>query len=229
MKWLLFGLGLLLFLVLVILFIKLTFVISFSHSEDDDHFTLEIKALFGIITYRVDVPQIRVAKDAVAISTKEKTIRNTGAEKKQGHYTMEDFFNRMDDYRHLAGQIIHLHPIVKGFLKRVQLKKFIWRSEVGTGDAASTGVLCGGIWSIKGGVLAWIRTYITLRKPPQIEVHPNFHRLVSMTDFTCMFQFRIGYAILAGIKLIKSFKGDNPSFKTRPFTVLNSNNEKTFD
>jgi hypothetical protein len=50
---------------------------------------------------------------------------------------------------------------------------------------------------------------------PQLTVTPHFQAAVIHTELTCMFQFRIGHAILAGLKLIKFWKGGKPRLKRK--------------
>lgn len=229
MKWLLFIVAFIFIVILIIAFSKLTFVISYKHVEDDDHLTIDIRALLGLITYRVDVPYIRVADNSPAIITKEKVHKKGSSSMQKGHHSMEDLFRTMDDVKNIAIQVVKLHKIVKAFLKRVHMKKFNWFTEVGTGDAASTGVLVGVLWSIKGGILTVLSNYLLMQRPPQMAIYPDFHRLASKTEITCMLQFRIGYAMLAGIKFIKGWKGGSTPFKTKPFTMSNNHNEKTIN
>jgi hypothetical protein len=42
-----------------------------------------------------------------------------------------------------------------------------------------------------------------------------------------MIQFRIGQAMLAGLKLIKFWKGGRPDFKTKPLSVLSEKKPKS--
>ena len=43
---------------------------------------------------------------------------------------------------------------------------------------------------------------------PKLLVTPHFQFAILQTHLTCIFQFRIGYAILAGLKLLNSGKAD---------------------
>jgi hypothetical protein len=54
-----------------------------------------------------------------------------------------------------------------------------------------------------------------MKEMPKLAVQPNFQQMITSTDLLCMFQFRIGYAILAGLKLIKFWKGGKPHLKSK--------------
>ena len=57
---------------------------------------------------------------------------------------------------------------------------------------------------------------------PNISVQPQFQMAISQTSFKCMLQFRIGHAIIAGIKLLKFWKGGRPHFKSKSLSGLSS-------
>ena len=55
--------------------------------------------------------------------------------------------------------------------------------------------------------------FLRLKEMPELSVTPHFQMAIIQTRFTCIFQFRIGNAILAGLKLIKFWKGGSPKFQ----------------
>jgi hypothetical protein len=86
---------------------------------------------------------------------------------------------------------------------------------IGIGDAVYTGVAAGALWSIKGSIIGLLSNYLRMKEMPKLMVQPNFQQMITSTDLSCMFQFRIGYAILAGLKLVKWWKGGLPHFKEK--------------
>ncbi len=108
-----------------------------------------------------------------------------------------------------------MHGIVKTFLKKISVKQFEWHTLIGIGDAAHTGVISGAIWAIKGSIIGMLSHYLNFKEMPHIMVTPHFQAVVSQTKIKCIFQFRIGHAILAGLKLIKFWKGGLPHFKSK--------------
>jgi hypothetical protein len=67
--------------------------------------------------------------------------------------------------------------------------------------------------------------YFSFKEMPQIMVHPNFNQMMTSTDLSCMFQFRTGHAMLAGLKLVKFWKGGKPSLKST--TIVNNEKSKS--
>jgi hypothetical protein len=102
-----------------------------------------------------------------------------------------------------------------------------WNSMIGIGDAARTGTLVGALWIVKGSIIGVISNYIRLKEMPKLSITPNFQQAISQTRFSCMIQFRIGNAMLAGIKLVKYWKGGKPKFRTKPLSKFSEEKTKT--
>ena len=121
----------------------------------------------------------------------------------------------MHDFKELLQHVISFHRIVRYFLRKVSVRKLEWHSVIGVGNAALTGTLTGALWSVKGGVLGVISNYMRLKDMPNLSITPSFQKAYSQTQLSCMIQFRIGYAMVAGLKLVKFWKGGKPKFKTK--------------
>ena len=65
-----------------------------------------------------------------------------------------------------------------------------------------------------------------MQNSPNLSVHPHFQLAVTQTSFKCMLQFRIGHAMVAGIKLVKFWKGGWPQFKSKPLSHLSQERSK---
>ncbi|SFA57699.1 Protein of unknown function [Anoxybacillus pushchinoensis] len=178
--------------------------IQFQHAQDDDQLMIDVR-LLRFIRYRLTIPLIEISKSEVGIVTEEKT--NTGKDEKTT-FTVNDARDRLAKVRQLLNKIVHLHTIIKKFLQNVYVLQFQWHTQIGVGDAAKTAVLVGSGWSVKYYVVAMISKYMNVCITPSISIVPFFQGAVSRTSFTCMIRFRIGYAILAGLKVVKHWKKD---------------------
>jgi hypothetical protein len=226
-KWLLVVLLFLILLLIVIMFSKASIHIDFYHGNDNDQLTVIIKALAGLITFKKEIPMIKLDEDSpsVVIAEKTKTGPNETT-KRQGErsFDKEDLLDSLNDTKALMEHVVGLHIHVKKLLAKVKIKKLEWHTCVGIGDAASTAIVCGAIWSVKGGILGLLSRYMRLVASPVLTVTPNFQQLASQIILKCMFQITIGHAIWAGIKLVKYWKGGMPDFKTKPLSVLSNDN-----
>lgn len=207
---------------------KIKVMINYFHAQDDDSLKIEFKALFGLIKYKMDIPVIKIDDDSAAIVTKEK-LKSGQEEKtvKEGRRKMtpDDLIKSFKDFNILLEHVVSLHKIIRRFLKKVKIKELEWNTLLGAGDAALTGMLTGAAWTVKSSVIAVISSYFRLQVMPQMTVQPHFQLAVAQTSFKCMLQFRIGHAMVAGIKLLKFWKGGRPKFKTKPLSALS--NDKT--
>ncbi|MCU9614213.1 DUF2953 domain-containing protein [Caldibacillus lycopersici] len=192
----------LILLLLLIVLSKVKVEIVYTFKSKENHLEIKMKALFGLVRIQKKLPSDKQAENG-----------NNGEEKESSHkYTTISDNNDITEDESLKsimgvnGIIEHipkLYRIIKKLLKKVQIKHFEWMSTIGTGDAANTGVVAGLGWAIKGSSLGIISNYMTFRTNPIINITPNFQQKISETYLTCMFQLRIGHAIVAGIKLFK--------------------------
>lgn len=215
LKWLVIGLIVLLILLFLMLITKLTILINYHHYKDDDQLNVKIKAWYGLITYKIDVPLIKIDDNQPAVVFKEKVQMGEQRQKEStNEFTAKDFIEGLNDMKQLLTHIISLHKIIRTFLRKVTIKKIEWHSMIGVGDAAATGTLTGALWSVKGGLMGILSNYMRLKDMPIMSITPSFQRPVTQTKFQCMIQFRLGYAMLAGIKLVKFWKGGRPNFQS---------------
>ncbi|WP_160724000.1 DUF2953 domain-containing protein [Bacillus sp. USDA818B3_A] len=214
MFWLFLVLLIIFFFLLLIIFTKLTIYIYYSHLNDNDDLKIQLRVFFGLIKYNIKIPLIKVDDDSPSVVVKgssymgESPGEDVETEVKQ--VTKEDFLTRLQNSKDLLHKVFGMNVIVKKFLQKITIKNFEWHTLIGVGDAAHTGMMTGALWSIKGGVIGVLSHYMRLKKTPQLSVTPHFQASVIHTKLTCMFQFRIGHAILAGLKLIKFWKGGKP-------------------
>jgi hypothetical protein len=216
--WLLIVLFILLFLFILIIFTKLTIIVNYFHHNDDDDLKLEFRIWFGLIRYKKHIPLIKIDDDSPTLVVKSKKGNDTGAKQEEEldvhQFGKNHLLANLKNTEELLHRVFKLHVIVRKFFRRVTIKQFEWHTLMGTRDAAETGVLTGAIWAIKGSIIGLISHYLRLKKMPNISVTPYFQQAIIQTRLTCMIQFRVGYAILAGLKLIKFWKGGKPHLHT---------------
>jgi hypothetical protein len=228
LKWVILALIIFILLILLLIISKLTIIVNYHHFKNDDNLTVQFKIWFGIIRYKISIPVIKIADDSPSIIYKEKTNDKENEKKQETKdFSADDFLSSMHDMKQLLTHVISLHTIVRRFLRKVMIKKIEWHSLVGAGDAALTGTLMGALWSVKGGLIGLLSHYMKLREMPKVAITPDFQKAASQTQFRCMLQFRIGYAMLAGIKLWKYWKGGRPNFQSKQLSFMSKNKSNT--
>lgn len=217
-------------LVCIILISNVRIYLHYQQKEKDNFFKIELRALFGLIKYSVDVPKIKVDDDSPSILMEQEIQSSIAKEKLKNeaekHVGPDDVQKSIHDIHELIEHIVHFKNIIKEFLKKIEVHQFEWRTVIGVNDAALTGIVAGALWTLKGGSVGIISHFMKLKSQPIIEITPNFQNLVSSTSFKCMLQVRIGNAILAGIKLLKYWKGNIPNFKSDTLSKINKANGK---
>ncbi|WP_235842044.1 DUF2953 domain-containing protein [Neobacillus fumarioli] len=215
--WVPVSLFVLLLLIILVLFSKLTILINYQHYNDNDDLKVELRIL-KIITYKFHAPLIKIDENSPTVVVKSQTNYgnqgNEQSDKNVHQISKHDVRNRIRNIRTLLEKVVNLHVIVKGFLRKVSIEKLEWETLIGLGDAAHTAIATGTLWSMKGSLIALLSHYLKLKDMPKLLITPHFQAAVIQTRFTCMIQFRIGYAILAGLKLMKFWKGGKPHFNS---------------
>lgn len=227
MFWIILVLSILLLLFILILFTKLTILINYYHHNDNDDLKIVFKIWFGLIKYKINVPLIKVDDNSPSLIIKsDKQMGESNEESTESDVnkiTTKDIENNFSNTKKLLHHVFGLHQIVRKFLQKVTIKSLEWDTLIGVGDAAHTGMITGAIWALKGSLIGLLSHYFKLIVMPKITVTPHFQATVMQTRLSCIIQFRIGHAILAGLKLFKFWKGGLPHFKKK----TNFANDKT--
>nr|WP_247739331.1 DUF2953 domain-containing protein [Bacillus sp. 165] len=93
--------------------------------------------------------------------------------------------------------------MLKAFLRKVKIKQWQWDSQLGTEDAAATGVLIGFAWSLKGAAVGIVTRYMKLKAQPQLQIQPVFQGNIMTTHLECSISFRVFQGVLAGWKIFR--------------------------
>ncbi len=202
---------------------RLTIYISANHSQDDDHIKIRFSIWFGLIKYTINVPMVAVDDETPGIVFKKEQQSNiqTGEKRKKDKFSIHNLIKNIQDAKKILQKIIDMVPILRNFLKKISVSKFEWHSHIGVGDAAQTGIITGLGWSLKGTLVGIMSHYLTLKTHPDYSITPSFQVPVSETRFTCMIHFRIGHAIVAGVKAFKRWRGGMPKFHSPSLSKLN--------
>lgn len=200
--WILIVLFLFIF---ISLFTKLTIDLTYKFDPNDQRLVVLIKALFGLIRIRMDIPELNDTN-----TEKQKSDKPVPSLDK--NFTDIDSIDEdeaLKAYRPIKywmKNINELYKVVKKSLKKVRITQLVWKSAIGTGNAATTGIISGVGWGFKGTVIGMLSYYFSLKVQPQLEIRPIFNRKISNTYVKCIFQVRAGQAILAGLKIFKLWK-----------------------
>lgn len=176
--------------------------------EKNDDVEFNIKALYGIVRFRIKVPIIQftgtsvqlkeqVSQTSAGIDTWKQFNENIDAEK---------ISNAIDKLKLGLQMTRNLKGWVRMTLARVRLVEWNWSTSVGTGDAMWTAMTTGLVWSVKTSIIGVLSQMVKLRAEPSMDVQPNYQRPAFTTEWSCIAQIRFGYAILAGLQFLVRMK-----------------------
>lgn len=229
MLWLLAALTVILLAILLILLTRVSITFSYSQVLNDVRIQVAFKMWYGLIRYKLDIPSVKMEDfpDSVVVEEKIEKGKDQTVSQETINLETENMLVFFEDIKSFVGHIAGFHKIVRYFLKKVSLYDLQWNSVIGIGEAAHTGVMAGSFWALKSGVLTLLSRYIRLRTMPSVSITPHFQLMTVQTSIKCMIRFRIGHAILAGMKMVKFWKAGWPEFKSRPFSGFSSNKAKS--
>lgn len=113
-------------------------------------------------------------------------------------------------------EVIHIvkssGSVANLLLKKVNFHQFNWSTEGGTGEAGSTGIACGVLWTVKGVLMGLIANKSNLKCKPVIHVVPHFQHAFIHSKVDCIVSIRIAQAIYAFLKVMRLFTAKNKAF-----------------
>lgn len=114
---------------------------------------------------------------------------------------------------------------MKHFCRHISVDSLMWESAIGVKNAAWTGMLTGTLWAAKGEFIGLLSKWIRLKTMPRLNVVPTFQSPYTKTRLECMLHFRIGYAIIAGLKIVRFWKENhqNVSLLSQTINIILSN------
>ncbi|KAA0794821.1 DUF2953 domain-containing protein [Bacillus sp. BPN334] len=164
MKWLVIGIGILSLMILFILFLKISLKVTFLYTEIEKQCLLQVKVWKFKYTFNV---LERIEKQKKKTGQKiEKAEEEGGIENK--------VMAQIDSMGEIVKKLQEMHSVLKKNLKKVKINQWRWHSQIGTGDAASTGIITGFAWSIKGMVVGVAGEYMHIIDIPELEITPVF-------------------------------------------------------
>jgi hypothetical protein len=198
----------LLVICLIVLVILLSYIrsdVHFSRVSDNDQLSIVVKALFGLIRYRFDVPIIQFQNWSKGVMVKAETV-NTKSSKliaeKKHHIDKDRVVNLYERFKVILEHTVKLFDWVKETLCRVECTKLVWTTRVGVGDAPETAITTGMVWAIKSSMLGFIMKYVQVHTKPLISVFPEYNRTQFSTELKAATRIRVVFVIWAGIRLL---------------------------
>ncbi len=203
MEWVLLALLLLIFLVTIL---KIQINVDYAKEDHTNHLDIRFSILFGLIHYKKSL-ELKAKLEEGAIGIKEKSGTTDGNKTEKKKLTIATLMEKLDDVRRMIALTVSLKVIVFKFLERVHIKDLQFASVIGDEDAVKTAIYVGGYWSVLGTVVPMVENIFSLDCAPRISVDPIFYKKTHLIHAKCIFDFRIGHLMWAGIKFIYNWNG----------------------
>ncbi|MEO3945242.1 DUF2953 domain-containing protein [Gorillibacterium sp. CAU 1737] len=178
----------------------------FRRAREDDRLELDVKALFGFLHYRYEVPRI----DYKGIWT---GFRFYGKGEEQGPSVpgtrnIEDLNKRDVDwwtsiYRSFKENVRDYKGWVRETLARLVCTGFRWSTSIGAGNPTTTAVLTGAGWGVKAFLIGRLTDLTRVKAEPILLVSPVYNRYSFSTDVEVIMEVRLGSLVASGWSLLR--------------------------
>lgn len=212
-------------LILAMARMKLFISLSYSRRGDDDRLDIDVYAFKKLISYHFEVPLIRLVRrgglpwpESVLDTADGQAETRAGAEQRFVRNTWRIFRHHPRHWHHLMKQFRYYTRIYKrltrSILVAVACEKLSWRTGLGTGDAALTGISAGLLWQMKTQTYAYMQRRLKSVARPTFRVSPLYAREGVEIELECIFSIRLGNVINAIATAIQHLgKGDDRQWK----------------
>ncbi|WP_273832547.1 DUF2953 domain-containing protein [Guptibacillus sedimenti] len=176
----------------LIIFSTVRVTVIMEHSSTVEELQIAVRALFGLVVYETTIPLIELFEEGEESVKKKKKEKGLKGETKELVQVLKKAFRARKSFLF--------------FLKRVRFKNVQWETNFGAGNAANTAVFAEIVMNAKVAIFTLLSHYSNLHTIPQLIVTPIYENKTIQTYMKCMITFKLGHAMIAVIKLMKSQK-----------------------
>ena len=176
----------------LIIFSTVHVTVTIEHSALVEELKIQIQALFGMFIYSTTIPINDLLEGGEEV-VKEK------AEEKGISWDLKEVKN-------LLKKTISARKSAVFFLKKTRVKTIQWETNFGMDNAANTAVGAELLLNLKVAILSLLSHHSNFLTVPQLIVTPIYEMKTIQTYLKCMITFKLGHAMIAVIKLMKSQK-----------------------
>ncbi|MFJ7557127.1 DUF2953 domain-containing protein [Bacillus thuringiensis] len=199
--------GVILLLIVFIILSTITLRFTFLYTELEKQALLQVE--IWMIRYTFNILK-RVEKLEKNIEKKVKKAEEEGGIENK-------VLAELDTIGELIIKLREMHNIFKDFLNKVKINQWRWQSQIGTGDAASTGIVTGFAWSIKGIIVGVAEQYMHIINVPELEITPVFQGKGFASKCELTVSISIYWLIRAVIKFGRKKSADRSFYKNHEF------------
>ncbi|MFC0214284.1 DUF2953 domain-containing protein [Paenibacillus chartarius] len=197
-------------LVAVVLISRIRVEVTAARVRENDRVSISVRALFGFVRYRLNVPMIDFRNFNEGIAIKHQSAGSPGLPK-EFHLNRENILDMFERVRLIIKNVFNLLEWMKSTLAKLECTAFRWHTHVGIGDAPETAMTTGLVWGLQTSVAGLVFQRVCLKAAADVQVFPQYNQQVFATELAGKFQIRVWHVAAAGFKLIPHIwkaKGD---------------------
>ncbi|MBB6216662.1 hypothetical protein HNQ80_002766 [Anaerosolibacter carboniphilus] len=203
---------------IIIMFTSIIMEVQILKNKTNDEIILHIKALFGLVQYKFEIPLLDLIQkqDGKLSLEVDEEIESEKSQDLIQEKKQLFSLSQIQEIQDRASQLFNQYFNVVNYIrKKLLLSKLEWETEFGTGDAAVTGMLCGVLWGIKGNLFAILKRHVHSNNI-SFNIIPYFDKELFKTYVHCIIRLKIGHAIIASIKTAYLYlkRGDKQNVKS---------------
>ena len=176
----------------LIIFSTVKVTVTIEHSRAVEELQIDVKALFGLLLYSTAIP-LKELVESGEEAIKEKAEETT-------------FKGDIQELLKLFKKTHGAKDAVQFILEKTSVRTIHWETNFGMTNAANTAVGAELLLNAKIALFALLSHYSNLLTVPQLIVTPIYEMKTIQTYIKCMITFKLGHAMIAVIKLLKSQK-----------------------
>lgn len=203
---------------IVILRLRVNIVAEYVRNDVDDNISISFFTLGEALKYKFEIPLIDVGSDGVEFKfVRERGKKDTSTGEKKKKTGIIEFVQR----------VIHIHTIYKSDEKGIcRIRCFIKKNVIfdefrlnireGTGDAGSTGIVNGLLWTASGLFISFLSSLFRIKSKKyksDVKIEPNFNGEEFKVDLFCIFHTKLVHIILILAVILLKRKKQKPNIK----------------
>jgi hypothetical protein len=193
-----------LILISIFLLSKVTIHINYYHDQQKDRAIIKIRLWRGLISYskEIQLPDEKYQPSSYQESTyrqhKQTSFNNSES------LSMEDVQAAFHHLKDMLSQLKGYQLATKKITSKIEITDLQMDIHYGTGEASTTALATGALWSLSGGIIGIISEYFLLMVHPKIDIIPYFSvKKPFETKIECIARLRMAKTIHAGWKLAR--------------------------
>ncbi|MEY8751831.1 DUF2953 domain-containing protein [Alkalicoccobacillus gibsonii] len=185
-------------LIIWLCFLKINVSLDYSFIDQKQ----SLQCTFTVLALRIytyELPDDRKTASVVKTEPEQSYSQETTKKKTLSLLNLLAVFQKIKEWE---GYLLSFHTLIRARFKHIYIHKLKWQTECGVGDAMVTAQTIGYLWTIKSLLVGLLNLYVTFPRLPELQIAPLYRSPGTHTHVQCMFSFRIGHAIRAGLSVL---------------------------